>query len=99
MGSGGTRIETGKFYGTGADKTIRTVGFRPSMVELINLSSDDKMKWVEGMADAAGHKTVKAGASSFVTSGGVTPLSDGFKLGADTDMNVSGEEVLYIAHE
>lgn len=99
MGSGGTRIETGKFYGTGANKDVRSVGFRPSKVELINLSSHDKLTWVDVLADGYGHKQIAAGTSSLITSAGITPLSDGFRLGTDTDMNVDGEEVMFVAHE
>lgn len=99
MGSGGTRVQNGRLIGTGAEISVRTVGFRPRMVELYNVTSGDKMVWTQTMADAAGVKTVAAGATSYVTSAGVTPLSDGFKLGADTDMNVSGESVHYVAHE
>jgi len=99
MGSGGTRVETGKVFGTGAEISFRQVGFRPTKVELINLTSHDKLTWMDQMADAGGHKQVAAGTSSLITSGGITPLSDGFKLGTDSDMNVSGEALAFIAHE
>jgi hypothetical protein len=99
MASGGTRIKNGSVTGTGAALNVRTVGFRPRKVELINKSSSDKLTWTESMADAAGHKQVAAGTSSFITSLGITPLSDGFTIGADTDLNVSGEDVYWTAHE
>ncbi len=99
MGSGGTRVKTGIVIGTGADLDVRTVGFRPDVVELINLDSDDKLKWAAGMADANGHKTVAAGTSTLITTLGITPLSNGFRIGADTDINVADESVCWIAHE
>jgi hypothetical protein len=99
MGSGGTRVKTGQIVGTGAAINVRSVGFRPDVVELINTTSHDKLKWASPLADAYGHKTVAAGTSTLITSGGITPLSDGFKLGTDADMNVDGEVVLWIAHE
>jgi hypothetical protein len=99
MASGGTRIMTGSVLGTGADLNVRTVGFRPKTVELINKDSHDKLKWTDVMADASGHKQIAAGTSSFITSLGITPLSDGFRIGADTDLNVAGETILWTAHE
>lgn len=99
MGSGVSRVKTGAVVGTGAALDVRTVGFRPSCVKLINGDSDDSMIWSDTMADAAGYKSLKAGANAMVTSDGVTPLSDGFRLGADTDMNVDGELVHWVAFE
>lgn len=99
MASGGTRIMTGRVVGTGAALNVRVVGFRPKKVELVNQSSSDKLTWTDKMADAAGHKQVAAGTSSFITSNGVTPLSNGFTIGADTDVNVDTEPVYWVAHE
>lgn len=99
MGSGGTRIKTGGFYGTGAAISVRTVGFRPKYIELINYTSKDKMVWTDDLADASGIKTVAAGTTTVVTTGGITPLSDGFSLGTDADMNVDSERVIFIAHQ
>ncbi len=99
MASGGTRIRNGSVIGTGANLDVRTAGFRPSKVELINKDSHDKLTWTDVMADASGHKQVAAGTSSFITSLGITPLSDGFRIGADTDLNVAGETILWTAHE
>lgn len=99
MGSGVSRVKTGSVYGTGVALDVRTVGFRPSVVHLFNQDSSDKLIWSDTMADAAGHKQLAAGGSSFITSNGVTPLSDGFRLGADADMNVDGELVHWVAFE
>jgi hypothetical protein len=51
------------------------------------------------MADGEALKTITAGTISKVTTNGVTPLSDGFSLGADTDLNVADELIHWIAHE
>lgn len=99
MASGGTRIKNGSVVGTGATLNVRSVGFRPSKVELINIDDSDKLTWTDKMADAAGHKQVAAGTSTFITTLGITPLSDGFAIGADTDLNVAGEQILWTAHE
>jgi len=99
MASGVSRVMTGSVLGTGADLDVRTVGFRPSVVQLINEASSDKLTWTDKMADGAGHKQLAAGASSFITTLGITPLSDGFRLGVDADLNVADELVHWIAYE
>jgi len=99
MASGASRIMTGAFYGTGAALNVRTVGFRPSKVELLNIGGVATGQWVKGMADASVMKAVTAGTISVATTGGITPLSNGFTLGDDSDLNVDGELVRYIAYE
>lgn len=99
MASGASKIISGAFIGTGAAINVRTVGFRPKKVEILNVGGVAKAEWVKGMADASAMKQVTAGTISVITSGGVTPLSDGFTLGDDSDLNVDGELVRYIAYE
>jgi hypothetical protein len=100
MSSGVCRSVVGAFTGTGADLEVRTVGFRPKYVKVINVSADNAAgEWLEGMADDSAVKTITDGTISVITSDGITPLSDGFALGADADLNVDGELVRYIAFE
>jgi len=99
MGAGVNRTREGAHFGTGAEISIRTVGFRPKKVEIFNETGDCMAFWTASMADASGMKTIAAGTTAFITSGGITPLSDGFKLGADTDLNVSGEKFHWFAQE
>lgn len=100
MSSGVSRVMTGSVYGTGADLDVRTVGFRPSKVELLNVDGLAKAEWTDTMADGEMVKQVTAGTLSSVTGGnGVTPLSDGFRLGADADMNVADERLHWVAYE
>lgn len=99
MSSGVQRTVRGAFDGTGAQKDVRTVGFRPSKVKLLNSEGLCTLEWFAPMPDASGYKTITAGTESFITSLGITPLSDGFRLGADTDLNVAGELVYYEAVE
>jgi hypothetical protein len=68
-------------------------------VKLWNISDLATGVWLEGMADDSVFKEVTAGTKSLATTGGVTPLSDGFSLGADTDLNVDTELVRYEATE
>lgn len=99
MGSSTSKVMRGAVVGTGANIDVRTVGFRPRSVHLINQASADEMWWHEYMADAAGFKRVTAGTGSIITTLGITPLAAGFRLGADTDLNVAGETVLWEATE
>lgn len=96
MASGANKVFRGSFLGTGAEIDVRTVGFRPRSVHLVNQGGLAMATWLEGMADAGGVKEITAGTKSVMTAG-VTPLSDGFRLGADGDMNVSGEKVFFEA--
>lgn len=90
----------GSFVGTGALVTINKVGFRPAHVRLFNVNSDDQAEWIEGMADGTMVKRLKAGGASLIASpNGITPLANGFSLGADADINVAGEVVHFIAFE
>jgi hypothetical protein len=99
MSSGVNRNMSGAFTGTGAAINVRTVGFRPKRVEIVNRGGVCFAVWFAPMPDASAMKTVTAGTTSFVTSGGITPLSNGFTLGADTDLNVDGELFYWHASE
>ena len=100
MASGGNRLMTGAFYGTGAELTVE-VGFKPKYVRLLNVSGNAQAEHVKGMADAEAQKVVDSGAGatdiSTITSNGITLEDSGFKLGADTDLNVDGELVRWLA--
>jgi hypothetical protein len=85
--------------GTGSALNVRTVGFRPRTVVLHNVDGTARAFWQDTMADAAGWKVVTAGTQSYMTADGITPLSDGFQLGADSDLNVAGEVVHWEATE
>ncbi|MFW9927895.1 MAG: hypothetical protein ACFFD1_00720 [Candidatus Thorarchaeota archaeon] len=99
MSSGVSRVQVRSFYGTGADMNVRTFDFRPKRIEVFNISGLCKADWVEGMADDSAVKTVTAGTMSLITTNGITPLSNGFSLGADSDLNVSGELCRAVAYE
>jgi len=97
MGSGRSRKYIGTFVGTGADLEIRKVGFRPVHVEVYNVSGLCKMVWSKTMADDTALKQITDGTLSLAATNGITPLSDGFALGADTDANVDGESGFFVA--
>ncbi len=99
MGSGVSRVVTGSLIGSGSAIDVRTVGFRPRKVEVLNVTAPARGEWSDTMADAAALKQVTAGTASFITSDGITPLSDGFTLGADADLNTAAEVVHWVAYE
>jgi len=98
MSSGVQITKNGAVTGTGANLDVRTVGFRPRRVELYNVTGLVSAVWTDSMADAAGLKRVTAGDATVMTAG-VTPLSDGFRIGTDADVNAVGEVVHWVAHE
>lgn len=101
MGSGVSRTFVGSVTGTGAALDVKKVGFRPRNVRVVNVAAGGLCygEWIEGMADASVVKTLTDGTISVPVTLGITPLADGFTLGADTDLNVLGEVVRFVCHE
>lgn len=94
------RLATGRYLDTGtvAAYTFSDLGFKPRLVEVINLAaSSSSFKWVEGMADASAWKVATNGDAALVTSNGITVTTRGFTLGLDTDVNVSSEQISWYA--
>lgn len=88
---------TGSVKGTGSAMDIKTLGFRPRKVKVFNVASGGlcSLEWNNAMPDASGYKSMPHDTAqhAFLTSNGITPLAAGFTLGADGDLNVSGELV------
>ena len=82
--------------GTAAAFTI-TTGFKPRYVKVVNNTSRDWYEWFEGMADASAHKTVAAGTGTAITTLGITVSASGFTVGLDLDVNVSNEQLSWMA--
>lgn len=101
MSSGVRKAFKGAFVGTGAQIDITHIGFRPARVELFNAGAGlSRMTFLSAMPDGSGFKEVTDGTSTFVTGGnGVTPLAQGFRLGADANMNIAGQTVYFDASE
>ena len=97
-GDGIVRFATGSYLtdGTAAAFDI-TCGFRPRYVRVVNETSRDMVEWFEGMGDADAIKTVAAGTRTAITTLGITPLTDGFTIGLDTDVNVTSEQLRWVA--
>jgi hypothetical protein len=97
-GQGIDRVATGRYLDTGTVAAYTfTVGFTPKYVRIVNLTSGDTMEWFEGMAAASASKTVAAGTRSLITSNGITVSGNTFIMGLDTDVNVTSEQVSWLA--
>jgi len=96
-------LATGSVLGTGSALNVTTCGFRPRKVKLWNVASGGlcTFEWNKEMPDASAFKEQNHASAqrSFITSNGITPLANGFTIGADTDMNVAGERVYFEAHD
>lgn len=92
--------------GTGAAIDIE-LGFIPSHVMVLNTESAtmEQLDWYAGMSNGHAIKTVTGTvARTKITSNGITPLGGGasdtilgFRIGADADVNVSGEALTWMA--
>jgi hypothetical protein len=95
-------VATGAYKdtGTAAAFTI-TTGFRPRYVKVVNHDGLCMEEWFEGMAAAASAKIVDSGSNATditkVTSNGITVSDSGFTVGLDTDINVTGEQIYWLA--
>ena len=88
----------GSYLDTGtAAAIVITTGFQPRYVRVLNEGSGDREEWVEGMADAEALKIVAGNAAAMITSNGITVSATGFTIGLDTDINVSSEQLSWLA--
>lgn len=92
------QIAVGRYIdtGTAAAFTI-TTGFKPLWVRVMNVSSGDMYEWYHGMAAASAFKRVAAGTATIPTTLGITQASYGFTVGLDTDINVTSEQLSWMA--
>lgn len=90
-------MKTGSFSGTGATLSVN-VGFKPGVVILYNITDKGMMIWTADMPDAYSYRTTGSdGYELYRSSLGITPVADGFTLGADTEMNEGTDTIHYIA--
>jgi hypothetical protein len=100
MSSGVQLSKNGAVTGTGANLDVLTVGFRPRRVQLINLGGLVTAEWLDSMTEGRGVKRVTAGdMTQIAAAAGITPLSNGFRIGNDADVNVAGELIHWVAFE
>lgn len=92
------QVAVGRYLdsGTAAAFSI-TTGFKPLSVRVLNMTSGDEIEWAHGMAAASALKRVTAGTGSIITTLGITQGERGFTVGLDTDINVTSEQLSWIA--
>ena len=91
-------VAVGSYITTGtAAAIVITTGFKPRYVKVQNETSRDSYEWYEGMADAEAVKSVAAGTSTLITTLGITVSASGFTIGLDTDVNVTSEQISWLA--
>lgn len=88
---------TGVVTGTGSALNVTKLGFRPRSVKLYNIDGLCTLYWQNNMPDAYGFKEITDGTKSYISANGITPLVNGFTIGADADINVSGERIKFEA--
>jgi len=97
MSSSLNQTRSGKIPGTGADRKV-ILGFKPKVVQLENTDGLVSAFKTETMATDSAVKRVTSGTMTFPASM-VTLNPDGFTIGSDADLNVSGEDIHYVAWE
>lgn len=95
------KIKTGTVEGTGAAIAVEC-GFTPSFVGIFNVDGDALGFWTEDLADAEVFKLLTGGTLALMASAGITPTdyadsAMGFTIGADTDLNVTSETIVWLA--
>lgn len=95
------RRQIGSVVGTGAEIEIKKglIDFKPRVIRLFNVTGLVTAEFVEPMPDASALKRVTAGDLTYITTLGITPFFQGFKIGADTDINVAGEVIHWVCEE
>lgn len=97
--TGVLNVAVGRYIttGTAAAFTI-TTGFQPRYVRVQNLAATGSTaEYYEGMADASAVKRVTAGDMTVITTLGITVSASGFTVGLDTDLNVTNEQLTWLA--
>jgi hypothetical protein len=94
-----SNVAVGRYITTGTAAAITiTTGFKPRYVRVTNLAATGSdAEWFEGMADASAMKRVTAGDKTLITTLGITVSANGFVIGLDTDLNVTSEQLSWLA--
>lgn len=95
------KVATGTYLDTGtvAAYNFDDLGFKPRYVKVINVGAAGlvSLEWFEGMPDASAWKQAADGAQTYITTLGITVNARGFTMGLDTDLNVTSEQVYFVA--
>lgn len=101
-----SNIAVGRYLQTGTAAAITiTVGFKARYIQVWNVTGTGTglicVKWFEGMAADSAIKMEDAGSSettlSLITTLGITVSDKSFVIGLDTDLNVTSEQLSWLA--
>ena len=94
-------IAVGRYVSTATAAAFKiSTGFKPRYVKVCNQDVSEGPiveEWYEGMTAAYAIKTMSTGTASMITSLGITVAADGFTVGLDTDINVTDEQLSWLA--
>ena len=93
-------VAVGRYHDDGTAAAFKiTTGFKPRYVKVFNVGATGlaSMEWFEGMADASCILTVTDGTITVPTTLGITVAVDGFTVGLNTDVNITHEQLSWIA--
>lgn len=94
------QVVVGRYLDTGTAAAFDiTTGFKPLYVKVVNHNASGlvMIEWFHGMAAAAGVKTAANGTRTELTTLGITQNANGFTVGLDTDLNVTNEQLSWLA--
>lgn len=93
-----TNVAVGRILDTGTVAAFTvTIGFKARIVRVFNCTSGDQIEWFEGMAAASGFKRLAAGTATIITTLGITVSEKSFVIGLDLDINVTSEQLSWVA--
>jgi hypothetical protein len=89
----------GRYKDTGTVAAFSiTLGWKPVWVRVLNeAASSSSFEHYVGMTDGHAIKRAVAGDLTVVTANGITLNDDGFTVGLDTDVNVTSEQLDWVA--
>ncbi len=91
-------VAVGRYLTTGTAAAFNiTTGFKPRVVRVINVTARIENVWLEGMADASALHIIADGTRTLIVTLGITPLSNGFTVGFDLGVNVTSEQISWMA--
>lgn len=94
MAATATHHKTSSVLGTGANLDVigDKCGFQPSRVRILNVTDGSVHEWRDTMPDGYVFED-KGGTMTYRTSGGITPLAAGFRIGTQANLNGAGDEL------
>ena len=92
-------VAVGRYITSDAAAAFKiTTGFKPRYVRVQNLAASAvTFEWFEGMTAAYALKTAVGGDKTIVTTNGITVAVDGFTVGLDTSINITNEQLSWMA--